>query len=179
MRRIIMMLVLVTLSVPLAAEPQGRYGFREECSDTKGWYQWDENRKAMPVELKLRSEDGNLVVPLRRSLLAFAWNKPWVAPGVRRSAILCKEYGEVDLDKYHFLMVRIVEKGSGVFIGINGFDTKLGYTTGLTVIDLADYDEIAKGRRNVRIELDLHENSTTFILDEIALVSELTDEEKQ
>ena len=173
-----LVLLLAAASVR-AAEPQGRYGFREYCNDTKGWYQWDENRNPMPIEIKdMRSEDGKLVIPLRRSLLRFAWNRSWVAPGVRRSAILCKEYGDVDLNRFHYLTCRIVEKGSGVFIGINGFDTKLGWTTGLTVIDLNDYDGIGKGKRNVRIELDLHENSTTFILDEIALVSWLTDEER-
>ena len=168
----------ILLSGTLSAQDADRYGFRETCDDTAGWYQWDAERKPIPIELKIRSENGTLIVPLRRSLLRFAANRSWVAPGVSRSAIICKEFGEVDLDRYHYLLCRITEKGSGVFIGINGFDTKLGYTTGLTVIDISDYEDIEKGKRNVRIELDLHENSTTLILDEIALVSELTPEEQ-
>ena len=178
MRSVSIAVAIVLVSASFAAA-QGRYGFRETCNDTKGWYQWDADRNPSPIQVKLRSENGKLIIPLRRTLLRFAWNRSWVAPGIKRSAIICKEYGEIDLDKYHYLLCRIVEKGSAVFVGINGFDTKLGYTTGLTVIDITDYDEIKKGKRNVRIELDLHENSTTFILDEIALVSELTDEEKK
>ena len=115
MRSVSIAVAIVLVSASFAAA-QGRYGFRETCNDTKGWYQWDADRNPSPIQVKLRSENGKLIIPLRRTLLRFAWNRSWVAPGIKRSAIICKEYGEIDLDKYHYLLCRIVEKLSLIHI---------------------------------------------------------------
>jgi hypothetical protein len=158
------------------APAQGRIGLVEDFSTAEGWWEWDADQNKIEPRVKLASKDGKLHVQLNRGLLGVKFK--WPEEGVRRGSILRKNYGEVDLDKYHYLVVTIESKGSGVFFGINGFDTKCGYTTGTTVVDLKDYDdERIHGTRPVRLEMDLHDNSTELVVEEIKLVSELTAEE--
>jgi len=80
----------------------------------------------------------------------------WIKTNIDYSTNLRKDYGLVDLDKYHFMVLNIKEKGSSSYIDINGYTTKLGYTTGITAIDLCDYDDKKiKGIQNVNIGIDL------------------------
>ena len=165
------------LAVAPALGGEGTVGLGEECDDVKGWYDRVVPGRELPP---MRSENGRLVIETRRTQLRFAQGRSWVAPGIQKSAILCKDFGEIDLDKYHYFVVKIDRKGSSVYFGVNGFDTKCGYTTGITAIDLRDYaDERIHGRQTVRLELDLHENTTTQVIDHIRLVSELTPDEKK
>ena len=71
------------------------------------------------------------------------------------------------------------QKGSSSYFDINGFTTKLGYTTGITAIDLADYDDPSiHGTRNVNFGIDMQDNHTHLTLDDLKFVSVLTGEEK-
>lgn len=161
------------------ADDATRVGLLEDCSTTEGWYEWDKERNKVAPRVKMESKDGMLYVHTNRGLLSGNFRK-WEIEGVNPGSILRKDFGEVDLDKYHYFVVKVHSKGSGVFFGVNGYDTKAGYTTGTTVVDLKDYDnENIHGKRPVRLEMDLHDNLTTLVVEEIKLVSELTDEEKK
>jgi len=160
--------------------PEERVGLLEACSTVDGWYEQDEDGNRIAPRVKMSSANGLLHVQTNRARLRYAMRHPWVAPGADWLTVLWKDYGVVDLDKYHFLVVKIKSKGSAIFFGVNGFSTKAGYTTGTTAVDLNDYDDPKiHGVRPVRLELDLHDNMTAFELEEIKLVSELTDEERE
>ena len=159
-----------------------RAGLMEDCSTTEGWIEWDKDGNEIPPRVKMESKEGLLYIHTNRGLLSkkLAEKYKWLPKGVFRGSILRKNYGKINLDKYHYFVVRVKGKGSGVFFGVNGFDTKAGYTTGLTAVDLKDYDDKRlHGRQNVRLELDLHDNLTTLVVEELKLVSELTEEEKE
>jgi len=180
MRKLALAVGLVALISGAAVARDGRVGLMEDCSTTAGWFEWDRNQKEVAPRTKLESRNGLLLVHLNRGLLRAAKKHAWCPEGVDRGSILRKNYGEVDLDKYHYLVVKVKEKGSGVFFGVNGYDTKCGFTTGVTAVDLKDYDdERIHGKRTVRLEMDVHDNLTTLVVDEIKLVSELTPEEKK
>ena len=154
-------------AAPLSAA-EDRVGLREDCSSTNGWVEWDEAGKDIPPRVAITAKDG---------LLSIKGN---VVPLEGRSSILRKTYGEIDLDKFHYFVVRLKEKGSSSYFGINGFDTKCGYTSGVSVVDLKDYDDKRiHGKQKVRIEIDLHDNSTTLVVQEMLLVSQLSDEERK
>jgi hypothetical protein len=175
--------VVLVLYVTAACGAQGvadagRVGLVEDCSTTDGWYEIDDDQK-IPPRVKMSAGDGLLRVVTNRGRLEVAHRYPWVAPGADYLTRLHKDYGPVDMDKYHYVVVNIKAKGSAVFFAVNGFMIKAGYTTGVTCVDLADYDDPdIKGTQPVRLNLDLHDNMTEFVLDEVKFVSELTDEER-
>jgi len=157
-----------------------RVGLIEDCSTSSGWYELGRDGARLAPRVKMTSKDGLLHIKTNRARLRVARRYKWVAPGADWLTRLYKDYGQVDLDRYRYLVVKIKAKGSAVFFGVNNFNSKAGYTTGVTCIDLADYDDpTISGTRPVRLELDLHDNTTTLVLDEIKLVSELTPEEKK
>jgi len=161
------------------AGPTGRIGLLEDCSTAEGWYELDRDGNRIAPRVKMEATDGLLYVHTNRARLRVARRHNWVAPGADWLTVLHKDYGQVDLDRYHYLVVTIKAKGSAVFFDVNGQTTKAGYTTGTTAIDLKHCDnEELRGRRNVRLSLDLHDNLTTLVLDEVKLVSELTEREK-
>jgi len=165
---------------PGSAGISGRTGLLEDCSTSNGWYEQDRSGKRFAPRVKMESKGGLLHIRTNRARLRVARRYRWVAPGADWLTHLYKDFGEVDLDKYHYLVVSIREKGSAVFFGINGFNSKAGYTTGTTCVDLKDYDDPRiRGKRKVTLELDLHDNMTTLVLDEVKLVSELTDAERK
>lgn len=154
-------------------------GLDEDCSTTDGWYEID-NGKKIPPRVKMQSKDGLLRIRTNRGRLEMAYKHKWIAPGADWLTRLHKDYGLIDLDKYHYMVVTIKSKGSAVFFALNGFMVKAGYTTGTTCVDLNDYENpTIHGTRPVRLNMDLHDNMTMFVLDEIKLVSELTPAERK
>ncbi len=156
-------------------------GMQDDCSDSQGWKEVSPDGDTIPATLKLESKNGYLTIFHKHRSLEQAYKRhSWIKTNIDYSTNLRKDYGLVDLDKYHFMVLNIIEKGSSSYIDINGYTTKLGYTTGITAIDLRDYDDNRiKGKQNVNIGIDLQDNHTSLILDDIKLVSKLTDKEKE
>lgn len=156
-------------------------GIQDDCSNTKGWYEVSPDGDTIPPTLRLESKDGFLIINHKHRSLERVYKRyDWIETNIDYSTNLRKDYGLVDLDKYHFMVLKIKEKGSSSYFDINGYTTKLGYTTGLTVIDLKDYpDERIQGKQNVDFGIDLQDNHTYLILDHIKFVSKLSDEEKE
>jgi len=160
---------------------KSRTGLKDDFNMADGWYEVVPPGDTVPVIVKIESRNSALVIYHRHRSLeeAYEWC-PWIKWKRDFSSNLRKKYGVVDLDKYHYVILNVRQKGSSSFFDINGFTTKLGYTTGLTVIDLKDYDHPGiKGTQMVDFGIDLQDNHTFLVLDELKLVSKLTGEEKQ
>lgn len=88
-----------------------------------------------------------------------------------------KEYDqEVDLDKYHYVVMKIDEKSMYSILEINRKPVQVAYTTGIMAQDLKQLG--FTGKQKIRIDLDIMNNNRQLKADYIRLVSELTDEEK-
>jgi hypothetical protein len=160
---------------------KSRTGIKDDFTEGGGWYEVLPPHDTVPPTVKMEFRDGTMIIHHRHRTLeeAYKWC-PWIKWKRDFSSNLRKHYGVVDLDKYHYVVLNVQQKGSSSYFDINGFTTKLGYTTGITVIDLKDYDypEI-KGVRIVDFGIDLQDNNTYLVLDELKFVSKLNREEKQ
>ncbi len=156
-----------------------RIGLSDDFSGISGWMEVNPVGDTVPPELKLEIKDGSMIIHHKFRTLEFADEKwPWINNPEDTSTNLRRNYGTVDLDKYHYVVLNVKEKGSSSYFDINGFTTKLGYTTGTTVIDLKDYDDAAiQGVQTIDFGIDLQDNHTRLVLDDLKFVSKLTAEE--
>ena len=160
---------------------KNRTGLEDDFSNTDGWYEVRPGKDTISPSLKMESKDGSLTIHHKFRTLEEAYKKwDWIENDIDYSTNLRKNYSELDLDKYHYVVLNVKEKGSSSYFDINGYTTKLGYTTGITVIDLHDYDDQRiKGRWEVDFGIDLQDNHTFLVLDHLKFVSKLNKEEKE
>lgn len=158
-----------------------RDGLHDDFTTSDGWREVDPKGDTILPVIKMEIKDGALTFHHKfRTLENAAEHWSWITSTIDTSANLRKNYGIVDLDQYHFVVLNVKEKGSSSYFDINGFTTKLGYTTGITVIDLKDYDDIRiKGKQKVDFGIDLQDNHTHLTLDDLKFVSEITPDEKE
>ncbi len=156
-------------------------GLFDDFSSAEGWWEIDSKRDSVAPVVKMEVIDGALRIHHKYRTLEFAAEKwPWIESTIDTSTNLRKNYGLVDLDKYHYVVLNVREKGTSSYFYINGFRTKLGYTTGTTVINLKDYDnERISGNQRVTLGIDIQDNHTHLILDELKFVSKLSKKEKE
>ncbi len=154
-------------------------GLHDDFSHTQGWYEINSSGDSVPPVVKMEVKDGALIIPHKFRTLEFAAEKfPWITSTIDTATNLRKNYGVIDLDKYHYVVLNVKEKGTSSYFNINGFGTKLGYTTGLTVIDLKDYDHKGiKGKQMVKLGINLQDNHTHLTLDDLKFVSKLSKKE--
>jgi hypothetical protein len=85
----------------------------------------------------------------------------------------------VDLDRYHFLVARMTRSGTYMALAVNGWDTKVGYTTGLHTVDLRDLHKPSlRGRQPIDLRLTFLNTGESVTLDEVRLVESLSAEEQ-
>jgi len=85
----------------------------------------------------------------------------------------------VDFDRYHYLVARVTFAGTHMALGINGWDTKACYTTGLHAVDLRDLQKGSlQGQQPVELRLTFLNTGGKVTLDEVRLVESLTPEEQ-
>lgn len=175
-----LLFLLITSIVYLACNTN-KTGLYDNFTSPEGWWEINSSGDSVSPVVKLEVIDGALKIHHKFRTLEFAAEKwPWIESTVDTSTILQKNIGLVDLDKYHYVVLNVKEKGTSSYFYLNGFRTKLGYTTGITVIDLKDYDDKRiKGRKMVRLGIDIQDNHTHLILDEIKFVSRLLKIEKE
>ncbi len=156
-------------------------GLYDDFSSAEGWEEINPSGERVSPLVKMESLDGLLVVHHKfRTLEEAAEKWSWIESPHDTSTNLRKKYGPIDLDEYHYVVLNIKEKGASSYFDINGFTTKLGYTTGTTVIDLKDYnDERIKGVKMVDFGIDLQDNHTHLILDNLKFVSKLSNHERE
>jgi len=160
---------------------KNRIGLIDDFNNASGWYELVPPGVSVPPTKKMDSKSGTMIIHHHHRSLeqAYKWC-PWIRWKRDFSTNLRKDYGVVDLDKFHFVVLTLQQKGSSSYFDINGFTTKLGYTTGITVIDLKDYnDPRIAGKQKVDFGIDVQDNNTYLVLDELKFVSRLTKTEKQ
>ncbi len=158
-----------------------RTGISDHFNEISGWREVNPAGDTVPPEIKLEIKDSAMFIPHKFRTLEFAAEKwDWIKSTIDTCTNLRKNYGTVDLGRYHYVVLNVKAKGSSSYFDINGFTTKLGYTTGLTAIDLNDYDDPRiHGIRDVDFGIDMQDNHTWLILDELRFVSELNEAEKK
>ncbi len=112
-----------------------------------------------------------------------AWAPTWpdwdkdAPPGL---AIVFRKYpAVVDLDRYHFLVVRMPRSGTYMALGVNGWDTKVCYTPGLHAVDLRDLGRPSlQGQQSIELKLTFLNTGGSVALDDLALVEALTPAEQ-
>ncbi len=181
MKLIILTGVIISVLVASCNFQPNKTGLHDDFSGVEGWWEINSGGDSVPPVVKMESVDGALVIPHKYRTLEFAAEKwPWIESTVDTSMNLNKNYGVVDLDKYHYVVLNVKEKGTSSYFYINGFRTKLGFTTGITVIDLKDYeDERIRGIKKVRLGIDMQDNHTHLSLDDLKFVSKLSKKEKE
>jgi hypothetical protein len=176
--------VLIIFSILLLSSCQlgkGRIGLIDDFNNASGWYEVVPPGVSTPPSKKMDSKSGTMIIHHHHRSLeqAYKWC-PWIKWKRDFSTILRKDYGMVDMDKFHYVVLTLQQKGSSSYFDINGFATKLGYTTGITAIDLKDYnDPRISGKQKVDFGIDVQDNNTYLVLDELKFVSRLTKTEKQ
>lgn len=181
MKSLIIYCLILSVSFVSCNLQSDKIGLHDDFSSAEGWWEVNSQGDSVAPVMKLESVDGALVIPHKFRTLEFAAEKwPWIESTVDTSTNLNKYYDITDLDKYHYVVLNVKEKGTSSYFYINGFRTKLGYTTGITVIDLKDYeDERISGIKKVRLGIDMQDNHTHLTLEDLKFVSELSKKERE
>ena len=178
MSRLLVGLVLVAAawipSAPAAADD--RVGFAEEFDSADGWKLDSDDAPFREIKVV----DGRLV--LGTWVGSFGGAKPpEQEKAFTATASLVKHYEqEVDLDKFHYLVMKTDEKPMFsllyLFFGKDKKETQVFHTSGLIVQDLTQLG--VKGKHKIGFELEVMNTGRDAKIDSIRLVSSLTDEEK-
>lgn len=178
-RRILIALVAIALSD--GASAADRIGIRDTCDSVEGWVVgMSPSNPGGQAPKKMVSEGGMLVVDTVRGALSGEFTRVYRKFGMetgRSSTHLSKSYGDVDLDRYHYLVVRLHSNQTHALLSVNNKGTKVLYTTGLHAQDLRELG--FKGRQPITVQVFLNNTTGRFVLDELLLVSELTPEERK
>lgn len=180
-------LILVCLFSFVARVSAERVGFREDFSNSKPG-DWEISKWPGITGLESITSDGQQTTftTLAGTFLtgaSAAWAPTWPdwdknAPA--GLAMIVKKYPTVvDLDQYHFLVARMTHTGTYTALAVNGWDTKVCYTTGLHAVDLRDIQKPSlRGRQPVELRLTFLNTGARVTLDEVRLVDALTPEEQ-
>ena len=180
-------LILVCLFSFVARVSAERVGFREDFSNSKP-DGWEISKWPGITGLESITGDGQQTTftTLAGTFMtgaAAAWAPTWPdwdqnAPA--GLAMIVKQYPiVVDLDQYHFLVARMTHSGTYTALAVNGWDTKVCYTTGLHAVDLRDIQQPRlRGRQPVELRLTFLNTGARVTLDEVRLVDALTPEEQ-
>ncbi|MHB8898311.1 MAG: hypothetical protein ACYC6Y_06150 [Thermoguttaceae bacterium] len=139
------LLLLLVFSASAAAVLSGeRVGFLEDFSGAEGW---EVSKWPLITGVESIVSDGQQATftTLVGTFMvgpSAAWAPDWpdwdnnAPPGL---AMVVKKYPvTVDLDRFHFLVVRMTYSATYMALAVNGWDTKVCYTTGLHAVDLRD-----------------------------------------
>jgi hypothetical protein len=149
-----------------------RTGFSEEFDTVEGW-------KAVSEKAPLASMTAsNGIAVFQTYCGSFAGAKPPDQPiAVPATSTIYKEYDqEVDLDKYHYVVMKIDEKSMYSMLEINRRAVQVAYTTGVIAQDLRPL--AFGGKQRIRLDLSIMNNARELRADYVRLVSELSDKER-
>ncbi len=182
--RVVLFLLLSLLSIA-SKIPAERVGFREDFSTADGWQvgKWPgitgmESITSDGRQATFTTLAGTFMVG---ASAAWAPNWPdWDKNAPAGLAMVLKKYPvAVDLDRYHFLVARMTYSGTYMALAVNGWDTKVCYTTGLHAVDLRDIQRPSlRGRQPIELRLTFLNTGGRVALDEVRLVDSLTREEQ-
>lgn len=168
-----------------SARPAERVGFREDFSSADGWVvrKWPGVTGMESITSNGRQSTFTTLAGTFMTGASAAWAPSWPdwdknAPA--GLAIIVKKYAVVvDLDQYHYLVARITHSGTYMALAVNGWDTKVCYTTGLHAVDLRDIPQPSlRGRQAIELRLTFLNTGARVTLDEVRLVDALSPEEQ-
>ena len=171
------LVVLIAGAVHLGAqEKDDRIGFAEEFDTMDGW----KVTSGKHIE-SMKSENGigifdTYIGGFQTVRLP---NQPVMTKG---RVYVSKEYKqEVDFDKYHYIVMNIVEKNMMTTLYVNSVDgrkqTHVAASTGVLAQDITPLG--LKGRQKVKFAFRIKSTGGACKVDYIRFVSRLTDEEKK
>lgn len=176
------LLCLASLAASVSAE---RVGFREDFSTANGWQvsQWPGVTGLASITSDGQQATFTTLAGTFMTGPSAAWapNWPdWDKNAPAGLAMILKKYpAVVDLDRYHFLVVRMTHSGTYLALAVNGWDTKACYTTGLHAVDLRDLQRPSlRGPQPIELRLTLLNTGERVTLDEVRLVESLSSEEQ-
>jgi hypothetical protein len=168
-----MLLALASATAAMAAEGGGdRIGFSEDFDSLAGWKVMEADR---PLK-EMKAVDGRAVISTWVGSIGAT--KPAGQPkSLGATSSIVKQYDqEVDLDRYHYLVMKTDEKSGYSLLYLNKKETQVNYTSGIIVQDLRDLG--LSGKQKPFFELEIMNTGHVMKVDYIRLVSQLTDEEK-
>jgi len=164
------------------ADDERRAGLRETFDRVDGWQPGRApdrpDRRFAPRGLKC--EAGRLIIDTPLGTLAQISADYFKKRGIRphpNPVWLSKRYGEVDLDRFPYLVARMPHSQCFTVLRVNNRETKVLYTTGLHVQDLRETG--LRGKQPIVLQILIGSNSRRVVLDDIRLVSDLTEDEKR
>ena len=192
-------LVLVTsMLLASTAMADDRIGGGDEFTALEGWTVTGESFASMRAEggvavfethiLNLPAQMDGKEVCSRTFLDLFKPGTPLVkygGPHVGYKAGVAKDLGVIDLDKFHWLVMKIDQRPMGAELELaledaNGrksnVPVQVAASSGILAQDLAPLG--AKGRQKVRLVLEIFNTGRELKIDYIRLVSQLTPEEQ-
>jgi len=171
---------LVLILCGAAAPAADRVGLREACDTADSWIVGANPRSPGGQAPKsMVSKDGMLVIDTVRGSLSGDFSrvhKMFNMEVGHSGTYLNKMYDPVDLDRYHYLVVRLHSNQTFAALSVNGKTTKVLYTTGLHAQDLRELG--LQGVQPLWIQIFLNNTTGRFVLDELLLVSDVTPEER-
>jgi hypothetical protein len=169
--RIISSFALVALSVvtgiSFAKEPDPRVGLVEPFDQVEGWQPGRDPDRPDPAfgARELKCEDGRLIIDTPLGTLAQIspdyFNRRGIKPHPN-PVWLSKRYGEVDIDRYPYLVARMSKSQCFALLRVNGQDTKVLHTTGLHVQDLRDAG--LRGKQPIVLQILIGSNTGRVVL---------------
>ena len=166
---VVVLFIVLTGSIAFG---DGRVGFAEEFDTVAGWKPASDRAPLAGM----KAAGG--VATFSTFVGSFMGAKPPdQAKPLTPTSTITKEYdGEVDLDKYHYVVMRIREKSMYSILEINRRQVQVAYTTGVIAQDLKPLG--FTGKKKIRLDLEIMNNGRELKADYIRLVSELTREER-
>lgn len=91
---------------------------------------------------------------------------------------IARTWREVDFDRYHYLVMNIVERTCPVAVIINHIDLHIAYTTGIRAVDLSLYEDL-RGKQPLESRMQFLNTAGQVKIDWFKFMSELTKEERK
>ncbi|MBI2299381.1 MAG: fibronectin type III domain-containing protein [Armatimonadetes bacterium] len=176
---------LACLVAACCSAADDRIGVVDDCSNADGWEKgtWPGITGMESITTDGRQTSFTTLNGTFMTGASAAWAPDW--PDWDKNAdaglaMISRKYpGTVDLDRYHYLVARMTYSGTYMALAVNGWDTKVCYTTGLHAVDLRDLDKPnLRGTQPIQLRLTFLNTQGKVTLDEIRLVDQLTPEEQ-
>ena len=171
--------ILLALSSAADGQEAGdKTGLIENFDTMDGWKKIVFPGEDAPLKV-MKSEDGvGLFVTHPAPLGSFRTNPKWHDGMDAYDAFsnVARDWPELDLDKYRYLVMKIDEKACPASVIVNHVDLPVAYTTGVRAVDLSLYEDL-KGRKPIEFRLQFLNTGGQVKIDWLKFVSELTPEE--
>ena len=173
-------MALVFAGASRAQAQQQRVGLEETFDTVEGWRKIDFPGETAPLK-ELKSVDGVGVFVTHPAPLSSFKDRPKWLDGMEPYdpfANVAKTWPELDLGRFHYLVMKIDEMSCPAAVIVNHVDLPVAYTTGIRAVDLGLYEDL-RGKGPVEFRMQFINTGGHVKIDWFRFVSELTAEEKK